>query len=76
MPRVGRDTAVGGWGAYLGVTCRGEKWVADLSYGSYQTEQIGDPAHDEQTREFRLNVERLMRIEPMRTVNPPMWEES
>lgn len=47
---VGRDTAVGGWGAYLGVTCRGEKWVADLSYGSYQTEQIGDPAHDEPTR--------------------------
>jgi hypothetical protein len=29
----------------------------------------------EQMREFGLDVERRMRVEPMRTVNPPMWED-
>ena len=29
----------------------------------------------DQMREFGLDVERRMRVEPMRTVNPPMWED-
>jgi hypothetical protein len=30
----------------------------------------------EQLRQFGLDVERRMRVGPMRTVNPPMWEEN
>jgi hypothetical protein len=29
----------------------------------------------EQMRQFGLDVERRVRVEPMRTVNPPMWED-
>jgi hypothetical protein len=29
----------------------------------------------DQLREFGFDVERRMRVEPMRTVNPPMWED-
>jgi hypothetical protein len=40
------DEPISGQGFYLGIAYRGDDYILDFNYGSYNPEDIGDPFHD------------------------------
>lgn len=75
-------SAIGGCGAYVGVTYRADTWLVDLSYGNYQPSAIGLPSHDASTNRLlfktayvaarNLEVFLVALAENKRTADPPL----